>query len=91
MDQIGLLLQHSQYVYAIPVGIVLVCAILVFTFGFKKAEQPPFAQLSAGSDVDRKLAKKRGKVREKVSKMTLAPRDLNARLSRFFLFVSFPR
>ncbi|XP_012218353.1 nucleolar protein 58-like [Linepithema humile] len=63
MDQIGLLLQ--QYVYAIPVGIVLVCAILVFAFGFKKAEQPPFAQLSAGSDVDRKLTKKRGKVREK--------------------------
>ncbi|KAL0123219.1 hypothetical protein PUN28_007670 [Cardiocondyla obscurior] len=65
MDHIGLLLQHSQYVYAIPVGIVLVCAILVFVFGFKKAEQPPFAQLSAGSDVDRKFAKKRGKVREK--------------------------
>ncbi|XP_071579293.1 uncharacterized protein [Temnothorax nylanderi] len=65
MDHIGLLLQHSQYVYAIPVGIVLVCAILVFAFGFKKAEQPPFAQLSASSDVDRKLGKKRGKVREK--------------------------
>lgn len=49
-------------------GIVLVCAILVFVFGFKKAEQPPFAQLSAGSDVDRKLvSKKRGKIREKRS------------------------
>lgn len=67
MDHIGLLLQHSQYVYAIPVGIVLICAILVFAFGFKKAEQPPFAQLSSGSDVDRKLARKRGKIREKVS------------------------
>ncbi|XP_050450645.1 DNA ligase 1-like isoform X1 [Cataglyphis hispanica] len=65
MDHVGLLLQHSQYVYAVPVGVVLVFAILVFAFGFKKAEQPPFAQLSAGSDVDRKFAKKRGKVREK--------------------------
>ncbi|XP_029168863.1 DNA ligase 1-like [Nylanderia fulva] len=65
MDHVGLLLQHSQYVYAVPVGIVLIFAILVFAFGFKKAEQPPFAQLSAGSDVDRKLARKRGKVREK--------------------------
>ncbi|XP_050450646.1 DNA ligase 1-like isoform X2 [Cataglyphis hispanica] len=61
MDHVGLLLQHSQYVYAVPVGVVLVFAILVFAFGFKKAEQPPFAQLSAGSDVDRKFAKKRGK------------------------------
>ncbi|KAG7210557.1 hypothetical protein KM043_012077 [Ampulex compressa] len=60
----GLLLQHSQY--AVPVGIVLLGAILVFVFGFKKAEQPPFAQLASISDVDRKLAsKKRGKVREK--------------------------
>lgn len=81
MDHIGLLLQHSQYVYAIPVGIVLVCAILVFAFGFKKAEQPPFAQLSAGSDVDRKLAKKRGKVREKVSETTSVTRDPAARPS----------
>ncbi|XP_015590846.1 uncharacterized protein AH6.3 isoform X2 [Cephus cinctus] len=63
---VSLLLQHSQY--AIPVGIVLVCAILVFVFGFKNAEQPPFAQLSSSSDVDRKLAgKKRSKIREKRS------------------------
>ncbi|OAD56693.1 Nuclear envelope phosphatase-regulatory subunit 1 like protein, partial [Eufriesea mexicana] len=63
---VGLLLQHSQY--ALPVGIVLICAILVFAFGFKKAEQPPFAQLSVGSDVDRKFAnKKRSKIKEKKS------------------------
>ncbi|XP_043599615.1 nucleolar protein 58-like [Bombus pyrosoma] len=63
---VSLLLQHSQY--ALPVGIVLVCAILVFVFGFKKAEQPPFAQLSVGSDVDRKFAnKKRSKIKEKKS------------------------
>ncbi|XP_076634730.1 uncharacterized protein LOC143348429 [Colletes latitarsis] len=59
------LLQHSQY--ALPVGVVLLCAILVFVFGFKKAEQPPFAQLSAGGDVDRKIAKKRTKIKEKRS------------------------
>ncbi|XP_046737434.1 triadin-like [Diprion similis] len=58
------LLQHSQY--AIPIGIVLACAILVFVFGFKNAEQPPFAQLTSGSDVDRKPAgKKRNKIKEK--------------------------
>lgn len=63
---VGALLQHSQY--AIPVGIVLVCAILVFVFGFKNAEQPPFAQLTSGSDVDRKPAgKKRNRIKEKVS------------------------
>ncbi|PBC30055.1 Transmembrane protein [Apis cerana cerana] len=63
---VSLLFQHSQY--ALPVGIVLICAILVFVFGFKKAEQPPFAQLSVGSDVDRKFTnKKRIKIKEKVS------------------------
>lgn len=61
---VSLLLQHSQY--GIPVVCVLVCAILVFVFGFKKAEQPPFAHLSVSSDVDRKLAnKKRSKTKEK--------------------------
>ncbi|XP_015435229.1 PREDICTED: LOW QUALITY PROTEIN: DNA ligase 1-like [Dufourea novaeangliae] len=63
---VNLLLQHSQY--ALPVGVVLLCAILVFVFGFKKADQPPFAQLSVGSDVDRKFAsKKRSKIKEKRS------------------------
>uniref|UniRef100_V9ICK8 Uncharacterized protein n=1 Tax=Apis cerana TaxID=7461 RepID=V9ICK8_APICE len=63
---VSLLFQHSQY--ALPVGIVLICAILVFVFGFKKAEQPPFAQLSVGSDVDRKFTnKKRIKIKEKKS------------------------
>lgn len=79
---VSLLLQHSQY--ALPVGIVLICAILVFVFGFKKAEQPPFAQLSVGSDVDRKFTnKKRIKIKEKVS--TIQVNDLNA-ISFFFFF-----
>ncbi|KAG8038884.1 hypothetical protein G9C98_003191 [Cotesia typhae] len=58
----------SYFQYAIPVGIVLIFAVLVFAFGFKNAEQPPFAQLSAVSDVDRKQAnKKRNKIKEKRS------------------------
>lgn len=66
------MLQHSQY--AIPIGIVLVCAILVFVFGFKNAEQPPFAQLTSGSDVDRKPAgKKRNKIKEKVTTERASP------------------
>ncbi|XP_011304765.1 uncharacterized protein DDB_G0286299 [Fopius arisanus] len=61
---VSLLLQHIQY--AVPVALVLVCAVLVFAFGFKNAEQPPFAQLSAVSDADRKQAnKKRSKIKEK--------------------------
>jgi len=71
MDYTDLLLQYAQqYTYMIPIFTVLVLAILVFVCGFKQAEQPPFSQLSAVSDVDRKLAKKRGKIREKVSKMS---------------------
>lgn len=60
------LLQHTQY--AIPVGLVLVCAVLVFVFGFKKAEQPPFAHFSTISDPERKAqTKKKSKSKEKVS------------------------
>ncbi|XP_057341563.1 uncharacterized protein DDB_G0286299-like [Microplitis mediator] len=63
---VSLLVHHFQY--AIPVGIVLILAVLVFAFGFKNAEQPPFAQLSAVSDVDRKQAnKKKNKIKEKRS------------------------
>ncbi|XP_012271744.1 uncharacterized protein PF11_0207 [Orussus abietinus] len=62
----ALLLQHTQY--AVPVGIVLVLAVLVFAFGFKNAEQPPFGQLSAVADLERKQAgKKRVRTREKRS------------------------
>lgn len=68
--EVGSIIEHSQY--ALPVIMVLLCAILVFTFGFKKAEQPPFAQLSGHIDVDKKVAsKKRAKAKEKVSKIIL--------------------
>ena len=63
---VSLLLQQFQY--AIPVGIVLVCAVLVYAFGFKNAAEPPFAQLSTVVDAERKQAgKKRStKIKEKV-------------------------
>lgn len=50
--------------YAFPVGIVLICAVLVFVFGFKSAEQPAFAQLTYTGD-DRKPAGKKRKIKEK--------------------------
>lgn len=49
----------------IPVALVLVCAILVFAFGFKSAEQPAFDKLSGIGD-DRKQAGKKRKSKEKV-------------------------
>lgn len=53
----------SQYMLYIPVALVIVGAILVFTFGFKSAEQPPFDKLSSE---DRKSAGKKKKIKEKV-------------------------
>lgn len=53
----------SQYMLYIPVALVIVGAILVFTFGFKSAEQPPFDKLSSE---DRKSAGKKRKIKEKV-------------------------
>nr|CAD7598619.1 unnamed protein product [Timema genevievae] len=52
--------------YAFPVGFVLICAVLVFAFGFKSAQQPEFAQLTHSSD-DRKPAGKKRKVKDKKS------------------------
>jgi len=51
--------------YAFPVGVVLICAVLVFAFGFKSAEQPAFAQLTYTGD-DRKPAGKKRKIKDKV-------------------------
>lgn len=50
--------------YAFPVGVVLICAVLVFAFGFKSAEQPAFAQLTYTGD-DRKPAGKKRKIKDK--------------------------
>ena len=54
--------------YAFPAGVVVLvisCAILVFVFGFKSAEEPPFDQLSFSND-DRKPAGKKRKLKDKV-------------------------
>lgn len=53
----------NQYVLYIPVALVIVGAILVFTFGFKSAEQPPFDKLT---NEDRKSTGKKKKIKEKV-------------------------
>lgn len=53
----------NQYVLYIPVALVIVVAILVFTFGFKSAEQPPFDKLTSE---DRKSTGKKKKIKEKV-------------------------
>ncbi|KAJ9580274.1 hypothetical protein L9F63_004087 [Diploptera punctata] len=50
--------------YAFPIGVVLICAVLVFAFGFKSAEQPAFAQLTYTGD-DRKPAGKKRKIKDK--------------------------
>nr|XP_023015702.1 DNA ligase 1-like [Leptinotarsa decemlineata] len=55
----------NQYVLSIPIAfivLIIVGAILVFTFGFKSAEQPPFDKLT---NEDRKLIGKKRKPKEK--------------------------
>lgn len=54
----------NQFTIFLPVAIVLVLAILVFAFGFKSAEQPPFDKLALIDD--RKPAGKKRKIKEKV-------------------------
>lgn len=54
----------NQYLLCIPVALVIVVGILVFTFGFKSAEQPPFDKLTSE---DRKSTGKKKKIKEKVT------------------------
>uniref|UniRef100_V5I8L8 Uncharacterized protein n=1 Tax=Anoplophora glabripennis TaxID=217634 RepID=V5I8L8_ANOGL len=54
----------NQYVLYIPTALVIFGAILVFTFGFKSPEQPPFNKLSSD---DRKSTGKKRKIKEKKS------------------------
>lgn len=58
----------KQYgLYAGPAAVILVSVVLVFVFGFRKAEQPPFAHLSGVVDADAKNKnKKKSKSKEKV-------------------------
>lgn len=52
----------------IPVALALLGVVLVFTFGFKPPEQPPFDKLTID---DRKPAGKKRKIKEKVSELSL--------------------
>lgn len=52
--------------YLLPVVGVALLIVLVYAFGFKRAEQPPFDKLSSGSD-DKKATGKKKKIKEKVS------------------------
>lgn len=60
-------LVNNQLTLYIPVALVLVAAILVFAFGFKSAEQPPFDKLAAVANDDRKSFAKKRKIKDKKS------------------------
>lgn len=53
-------LSHSQY--AVPVGGVLLLAILVFTFGFKTVAEPTFDRSTGSEEKKKKQAKPKTKV-----------------------------
>lgn len=53
-------LSHSQY--ALPVGGVLILAVLVFTFGFKTVAEPTFDRSSGNEEKKKKQVKPKTKV-----------------------------
>lgn len=56
---------NTQFAFhGIVVGLVLICAVLVFVFGFKSVEEFPFDKLTNTAD-DRKPAGKKRKVKDK--------------------------
>lgn len=58
---------NTQFLFpAAAVAVVLVCAALVFIFGFHTAEQPQFDKLPLVAD-DRKSSNKKRKNKEKVT------------------------
>lgn len=57
---------HTQFLFPVAaVAVVLICATLVFIFGFHTAEQPQFDKLPLVLD-DRKSSNKKRKNKEKV-------------------------
>lgn len=50
----------------IPAAIVVVAVTLIYVFGFKPAEQPPFDKLSSGAGDDRKTVGKKRKTKDRV-------------------------
>lgn len=67
MDVFTELISAPYAFHGIIVGTVLVFALLVFVFGFKSAEEPPFDKLSD----DRRAAGKKKKVKDKVNTILL--------------------
>lgn len=62
---------NTQFAFhGIVVGLVLICAVLVFVFGFKSVEEFPFDKLTNSAD-DRKPAGKKRKVKDKVIRLLL--------------------
>lgn len=60
---------NTQFAFpGIVVGLVLICAALVFVFGFKSVEEFPFDKLTNATD-DRKPAGKKRKVKDKVRRL----------------------
>lgn len=59
-------LVNSNLEYLLPVSGVALVIILVYVFGFKRTEQPPFEKLSSSSSDDKKAAGKKKKIKEKV-------------------------
>lgn len=57
---------NTPFVFpGLVVGMVLICAVLVFVFGFKSVEDFPFDKLTTVAD-DRKPAGKKRKLKDKV-------------------------
>lgn len=62
---------NTQFLFtAAAVAVVLVCAALVFVFGFHSAEQPQFDKLPLVVD-DRKSSNKKKQKKDKVSALLL--------------------
>lgn len=59
-------LVNNNLEYLLPVSGVAFLIILVYAFGFKRTEQPPFDKLSSNTD-EKKSSGKKKKIKEKVS------------------------
>lgn len=57
--EVDKILSHTQY--ALPVGVVLILAVLVFAFGFKTVAEPTFNK-GSNEEKKKKLTKPKTKV-----------------------------
>lgn len=80
---------NAQFMFtAAAVAVVLVCAALVFVFGFRSAEQPQFDKLPLVLD-DRKSSNKKNKKKDKVSPKQYVMRSRRCHLCVLILFLTF--